>query len=321
MAIPDNKDPQTSTTSNAYEHVITELESVGISAEDIQSIKDIQPVSPTDSPTFDNLTITNALSVATDITATTVTVSGAAGACYLWHNDNNGHGWYSDSEAANNRAGIYPNSGTEFYLLNSQGKYNLIITATSGKMWFGNVATYGAVEFSDHQYTFDGTACFLDTMCAETNDNSIFSVAELTNTYNNASMTNVGASVALFQYYYDITTPAAVQSGSFDVFTEGNWTSTASTQDAGWRIRTALNGVQTTQLSGDSAGNVVATGKLTSSILLYGSASTRADVRADGGDSAPIGAQYNSSAGKMYLKVANAAADTDWQRVTTTAVD
>ena len=55
--------------------------------------------------------------------------------------------------------------------------------------------------------------------------------------------------------------------------------------------------------------------------LLTGVSTTRAAVRADGGDAAAVGSQYNSTAGKIYFKVANATADTDWQLVTTTAAD
>jgi hypothetical protein len=56
-------------------------------------------------------------------------------------------------------------------------------------------------------------------------------------------------------------------------------------------------------------------------VLMTGTGTTRTQVRADGGDSAAIGSQYNSSIGKMYLKVANTTADTDWELVTTTAAD
>ncbi len=52
-----------------------------------------------------------------------------------------------------------------------------------------------------------------------------------------------------------------------------------------------------------------------------GSATTRAAVRSQAGTQGAIGSVYLSSAGKMYVKVAAAAADTDWQRVTTTAAD
>ncbi len=57
-----------------------------------------------------------------------------------------------------------------------------------------------------------------------------------------------------------------------------------------------------------------------------GSATTRAALRAEvDAKIAPanvaIGSPYFSTAGKMYLKVANAGADTDWERVTTSAAD
>lgn len=52
-----------------------------------------------------------------------------------------------------------------------------------------------------------------------------------------------------------------------------------------------------------------------------GSASTRAAVRAQVGATPTVGSVYRSTAGKLYVKVANAGADTDWQKVTTTAAD
>jgi hypothetical protein len=54
--------------------------------------------------------------------------------------------------------------------------------------------------------------------------------------------------------------------------------------------------------------------------IVSGSATTRNAVRT-AFPSVAIGSVYLSTAGKMYLKVANAAADTDWERTTTTAVD
>lgn len=56
-------------------------------------------------------------------------------------------------------------------------------------------------------------------------------------------------------------------------------------------------------------------------IIVQGVQTTRQNVRAEAGDVCAIGSLYLSTAGKLYLKVANAAADTDWQRVTTTAAD
>jgi hypothetical protein len=56
-------------------------------------------------------------------------------------------------------------------------------------------------------------------------------------------------------------------------------------------------------------------------VVFYGASTTRAAVLAECGASAAIGAVYLSSAGKQYIKVANAAAATDWQRVTATAAD
>lgn len=56
--------------------------------------------------------------------------------------------------------------------------------------------------------------------------------------------------------------------------------------------------------------------------VFSGSANTRAAVNTQVGTTGSNGSIYLSTAGKMYLRVdVTGAADTDWQRVTTTAVD
>ncbi len=57
--------------------------------------------------------------------------------------------------------------------------------------------------------------------------------------------------------------------------------------------------------------------------FFIGGQTTRAGIIAEIDNSCAIGSQYNSTAGKVYVKVANTAtpAVTDWQRVTTTAAD
>jgi len=54
--------------------------------------------------------------------------------------------------------------------------------------------------------------------------------------------------------------------------------------------------------------------------VFQGACTTRDTVRAEVGTCA-IGSLYLSSAGKAYLKVANAGATTDWQKVTASAAD
>jgi len=85
----------------------------------------------------------------------------------------------------------------------------------------------------------------------------------MTNTKNASSMTGTGAGILWNQWYYDAKTPAVADAARVAVVTEGNWTSTASTQDATLNIGTALNGTITTQLAITSAGAVTATGLLT----------------------------------------------------------
>ena len=57
--------------------------------------------------------------------------------------------------------------------------------------------------------------------------------------------------------------------------------------------------------------------------ILKGSSSTRSSLRTEIGDSSSVanGSLYLSTAGKAYLKVNNANAATDWEKVTTSAAD
>lgn len=55
--------------------------------------------------------------------------------------------------------------------------------------------------------------------------------------------------------------------------------------------------------------------------IYTGAQTTRDTVRAEVGLGGAIGSVYFSSAGKIYLKVANADATTDWANVTSSAAD
>ena len=55
--------------------------------------------------------------------------------------------------------------------------------------------------------------------------------------------------------------------------------------------------------------------------IYTGAQTTRDTVRTEVGTAGAIGSVYFSSAGKIYLKVANAGATADWAKVTTSAAD
>lgn len=77
----------------------------------------------------------------------------------------------------------------------------------------------------------------------------------------------------------------------------------------------------------DVVGKDIAVFRDTGIWLMDGTADTRAKVRADGGDDAPIGSVYFSNTGgattapKVYFKIANAGANADWERNVTAAAD
>lgn len=86
---------------------------------------------------------------------------------------------------------------------------------------------------------------------------------ELTNSGNAASMTNTGTGILFNQFYYDATTPAVADAGRIAVKTEGNWTSTASTQDAYMTFETALDGTVAERARITSGGDLqIANGNL-----------------------------------------------------------
>lgn len=55
--------------------------------------------------------------------------------------------------------------------------------------------------------------------------------------------------------------------------------------------------------------------------LVSGDKTTRATVLAEVPSDLAIGSLYLSTAGKLYVKAANAGAATDWEKVTQTAAD
>lgn len=67
-------------------------------------------------------------------------------------------------------------------------------------------------------------------------------ILEITNSGNAASMSGTGTGILFNQFYYDGATPAVADAGRIAVITEGNWTSTASTQDSRLSLQTCLNG-------------------------------------------------------------------------------
>lgn len=60
--------------------------------------------------------------------------------------------------------------------------------------------------------------------------------------------------------------------------------------------------------------------KISGVTIAVGTAVTRAGVRADGGDDYALGSIYLST-DRAYLKVAHTEADTDWNKITTSAAD
>jgi hypothetical protein len=128
---------------------------------------------------------------------------------------------------------------------------------------------------------------------------------ELTNSGNAASMTNTGTGILFNQFYYDATTPAVANAGRIAVKTQGNWTSTASTQDAYMTFETALDGTVAERARITSGGNV-------------GIGTSTPDTYSDGGKSLIVLSSASSSRAHLALVGTQSTADEILGRITFT---
>lgn len=78
----------------------------------------------------------------------------------------------------------------------------------------------------------------------------------ITNIVNAADMDGTGTGILFNQWYYNATTPAIADSGRIGIFTEQDWTSTASTQDSYMSFQTVLDGTVAEKMRITSEGNV-----------------------------------------------------------------
>ena len=106
---------------------------------------------------------------------------------------------------------------------------------------------------SEAQLTFDGDVLAITGTGSATSNKDILTI---TNDGNASSMTATETSILFNQFYYDGSSPAVADAGRISIGTEGNWTSTTSTQDSYLALETALNGTVTENLRITSAGLV-----------------------------------------------------------------
>ena len=124
----------------------------------------------------------------------------------------------------------------------SNGANNYVVTAT------GTDAMN-----AEAQLTFDGDVLAITGTGSATGNKDILTI---TNDANASSMTATETSILFNQWYYDGSSPAVADAGRISIGTEGNWTSTGSTQDAYMALETALNGTVTENVRITSAGLV-----------------------------------------------------------------
>lgn len=118
------------------------------------------------------------------------------------------------------------------------------------------------------------------------------------------------------------TGPTLANVTNFHAFWAYNESTTQAVTNAFYASAAAGGFTNGLNLSGTT---IAATGGqviFSNGVYLYtGAQTTRDTVRAEVGLGGAIGSTYFSTAGKIYLKVANADATTDWERVTTSAAD
>lgn len=88
---------------------------------------------------------------------------------------------------------------------------------------------------------------------------AVTNLLELTNSGNAAAMTGTGTGLLFNQWAYDAANPAVFDAGRIDVYTGGNWTLTASTQDSVMRLATVEAGTLTSRMQISKTGIVIGT--------------------------------------------------------------
>jgi len=177
------------------------------------------------------------------------------------------NGEVSSSQSSNSYGFGFINSGVLSYTAGTGGSHAWF-TANTEAMRLTSTSLYTASGINVGIGT-SSPSSILDVQKAGTAA-ATTDLLELTNSGNAASMTNTGTGILFNQFYYDATTPAVADAGRIAVKTEGNWTSTGSTQDAYMTFETALDGTVAERARITSGGNL----DLKNNIGLGGSAAT-----------------------------------------------
>ena len=153
------------------------------------------------------------------------------------------------------------NNGNPVFQMGSADTESFFITANYASGGKGlnsvlfNTKTAQTATGDEGQYDFyvdevkllniddSGTTAF--TPGSVTND---IAALTLENNASASSMTGTGTAILFNQMYHHAETPAIVDAGKIVVRTEGNWTSTGSTQDSEMTFHTVANGTQAERL-------------------------------------------------------------------------
>jgi hypothetical protein len=131
-----------------------------------------------------------------------------------------------------------------------------------GQVIGGDVSITGNLDVTGTQ-TYTGNAAVTGTFAVTSTGASATATSDfltITNKKNASSMTGCGTGVLFNQWYYDGTTPAVADAARISVITEGNWTSTGSTQDSKLSLQTCLNGTVAEKVGIASDGVLTVTG-------------------------------------------------------------
>ena len=143
----------------------------------------------------------------------------------------------------------------------------------------------GQMRFKVDEVTImnlNDTGTILYTPGSVTNDTAALT---LENNASNSSMTGTGTAILFNQMYHHAETPTIVDAGKIVVRTEGNWTSTGTTQDSEMTFHTVENGSQSERLKIGSNGTHTITSQANPQLkILYNADDYATFTVADTGD-------------------------------------
>lgn len=165
--------------------------------------------------------------------------------------------------------------------------------SVSSMCGYGNTGIkFGATE-ADLSYLYDQPNVEFIFGGTATQNANIFTIHGKANA---ASMADTRSSISFRQFYYHATTPGEIESGRITIGTEGNWTSTSTTQDSYLSLSTVLNGALTEKVRITSEGNIgIGTSSIDEKLHVQGTGKVQILAESDGTGDTNFGARESGT--------------------------